>query len=95
MNYKKAQKLAKTLVQFAMIFAVVSLFTPEDMMYLQMPVIVVAVCLLAFSYYILKKYCKCPYCGYDSIKKAFNRTVCPNCGRNIETGKKEKKVKKK
>ena len=95
MDFKKAQKAAKTLCILAMILALGSLITLADYPQIELFVYFIAILFLIISFWLIKTYCKCPHCGYDSIKKAFNRTVCPNCGRNIETGKKEKKVKKK
>ena len=95
MDYKKARSLAKGLMYTAMVIALISLFGMRNEAELQMIATVVAVILFVIGIYVIKVYCKCPYCGYSSFKKAFNREVCPNCGRNLETGKKEKKVKRK
>lgn len=95
MNIKKAQAAAKAVLTAAMVIAVISLFAFKNEPGLQTASSVAAVILFIIGFYIIKTKCKCPYCGYDSIRKAFNRTVCPNCGRNLETGKKEKKVKRK
>lgn len=95
MDIKKAQAMAKAVLTSAMVIAVISLFALRNEPELQNIATIIAVILFIIGFYIIKTKCKCPYCGYDSIKKAFNRTVCPNCGRNLETGKKQKKVKRK
>ena len=45
--------------------------------------------------FVAKRECRCPYCGKSVISGVLVLEICPKCKRNLYTGEKVKKAKRK
>jgi hypothetical protein len=45
---------------------------------------------LMLSIAVALKWCRCPWCGHVLFRKLFSLKVCPECHRDLTTGKKKK-----
>ena len=57
---------------------------------LQFWLAVVTLLLFVSIFAVLLTFCRCPYCGKAIYFGVWQKTVCPHCSRNLNSGKKVK-----
>jgi hypothetical protein len=94
MKFTTASNLAKTLIVISVVFCVLGLvLSGEAYLALRAWMTLFAVLLLIAALVVVLVFCKCPYCGKRIFFGANRVVYCPNCRRNLETGKKASKKK--
>jgi len=96
MKFSTASNFAKTLIICSMVMCILGLFLTDEsyLMFREGLTIGAFLCLL-IALFVILTYCKCPYCGKRIFFGATKVVYCPNCRRNLETGKKVSKRKSK
>lgn len=96
MKFSKAASYAKTLVLIALVLCVLGLtMTGTEMTTIRTASSLTALILIIIAVVLVVLYCRCPYCGKRIFFGVAKVKYCPDCRRDLETGKKvsKKKVK--
>ncbi len=88
MRFDKASTLARGLIIGSAVLCVLGLIIDKELSGIKMLVTLGALLLLVSAFIIVMVFCKCPYCGKRIFRGASSVVYCPNCRRNLETGKK-------
>jgi DNA-directed RNA polymerase subunit RPC12/RpoP len=88
MKYSTATRVTKTLVICSVVFCAVGLFLGASNAPLRLTLTAAALLMLSAALIVTIVFCKCPYCGKRIFFGAATVVYCPNCHRNLETGKK-------
>ena len=91
MKFSTAANLTKTLIFCSVAFCIFGLLVGSSMPELRALVTLGALLLLIAAVVTALTLCKCPHCGKRIFFGASNVVYCPNCRRNIVTGKKASK----
>lgn len=90
-NFSYGIKLAKYVLAAAIISALSTAFLTPPGSVIQLIMVALTTVIIISNFYIIYKYCRCPFCGKHIMMGAFRVKVCPACNRNLQTGKKTKK----
>jgi len=94
MKFQTAARLTKTLLVCSVAFCILGLFLNSgELVVIRMVLTILAMLMLTASIIVTLVFCKCPYCGKRIFFGASSVAYCPNCRRNLETGKKGSKKK--
>ena len=88
MKYSAATRVTKTLVICSVVFCAVGLLLGASNAPLRLTLTAAALLMLSAALIVTIVFCKCPYCGKRIFFGAATVVYCPNCHRNLETGKK-------
>jgi hypothetical protein len=88
MKYSTATRVTKTLVICSVVFCAVGLLLGASNAPLRLTLTAAALLMLSAALIVTIVFCKCPYCGKRIFFGAATVVYCPNCHRNLETGKK-------
>jgi DNA-directed RNA polymerase subunit RPC12/RpoP len=91
MKFQTATKVTNSLVICSVALCVVGLILGADYAGLRMILTAAALLLLSAALIVTLTFCKCPYCGKRIFVGAARTVYCPNCRRNLVTGKKASK----
>ena len=89
MEYGKS--LARALLMATILLGLAAFLLAVGNQILQLVLVLLSFASLGGMFYVLWRYCRCPYCGKRIIAGALVATSCPACHRSFETGKKLKK----
>jgi len=88
MKFKTATKTANALVACSVALCVIGLFFNNQYASIRLLLTAGALLLLSAGLIVTLVFCKCPHCGKRIFFGAATVVYCPNCHRNLETGKK-------
>ena len=89
MDYGRSLARFFLLLTFLLGLAALLLFAGNETM--QLILILASFVSLGGLFYVIWRYCRCPYCGKRIIAGALAAKSCPSCHRDLESGKKLKK----
>ncbi|MBQ5405164.1 MAG: hypothetical protein IIU18_00820 [Oscillospiraceae bacterium] len=90
-SFERGQELVRYCMFGAVATGVCALVFTETGSVAQMVLIFLSAGLLAAMLVCAAKFCRCPSCGKRIIAGALAVTVCPNCRRDLRSGRKVKK----
>jgi len=93
MKFNTATSLARTMTIISALLCVAGLLFKEELAPIRAFLTILALLILVAAIIIIVVFCKCPYCGKRIFMGASTVAYCPNCRRNLETGKKGSKKK--
>lgn len=96
MKFSKAASFSKTLMLISVVLCVLGLtMTGAEMTTIRTAASLTAMVLIIIAVAVVLRYCRCPHCGKRIFFGVAKVKYCPNCRRDLETGKKvsKKKVK--
>ena len=95
MSFKKAKSVITVLFIVGLFLCVMALITFKPGTQGMLISATAAVVCIVLGMVVCAIWCRCPHCGVQLFRKVLSLKACPSCGRDFETGKKVKKVKKK
>ena len=90
-DFDYGTKISKYLLVAAIIGALASVLLTPGGSVAQLVLVGITTVIIISNFYIIYKYCRCPFCGKHIMMGALRVKVCPACKRNLQTGKKTKK----
>lgn len=90
MSFKLVKKIAIAGLMLSLLLCLIGVFGMDPGTQESGSMAIWAVVVLLFTMAVVLKWSRCPWCGELIIKKLFTIKECPHCGRDIETGKKNK-----
>ena len=94
-NFARGQKLVRWLLAAALVAGVAGLLLFREATMQQTVCILLSAALLVAVIVVAARDCRCPSCGKRIINGVLVLSTCPRCKRNLYTGDKPKKAKKK
>lgn len=88
MKFKTAVKAINSLVIVSVVLCVSGLIVGDSNAAMRLVLTAAALLLLITALIISLTFCRCPYCGKRIFFGAARVEYCPNCRRNLVTGKK-------
>ena len=96
MKFSKAASYAKTLILIALVLCILGLtMTGAELTTIRTAASITALILIIIAVVLVLMYCRCPYCGKRIFFGVSRVKYCPDCRRDLETGKKVSKKKAK
>lgn len=90
MRFEKAKRLVTILLVFSIMACVVGLLFGHGNREFLIGTAAAALASLLLAGFVIVKYCRCPWCGKLLLRRMFAVRTCPDCRRDIETGKRRK-----
>ena len=90
-TFEYGQKIVKYLLILIIVLAFASVLLVPKGSTAQLILVIAAFAIVAVLLAVIYKYCRCPYCGKRIFAGVLAVKSCPNCRRNLITGKKVKK----
>ena len=94
-NFARGQKLVRWLLAAALVAGAAGLLLFREATMQQTVCILLSAALLVAVIVVAARDCRCPSCGKRIINGVLVLSTCPRCKRNLYTGDKPKKAKKK
>ena len=94
-NFARGQKLVRYLLAAALAAGVAGLLLFQEGTAQQTVCVLLSAALIVAVIVVAARDCRCPSCGKRIINGVFVLNTCPRCKRNLYTGDKPKKAKKK
>ena len=94
-SFARAQKLVRYLLAAALVSGAAGLFLFAEGTMQQTICILLSAAFLVAVIVVAARDCRCPSCGKRIINGVLVLSTCPRCKRNLYTGDKPKKAKKK
>ena len=85
------RSLARYFLLFTFVLGLAALLLANGNQIVQLILILGSFASLGAMFYVIWRYCRCPYCGKRIVAGALVAKSCPSCHRSLETGKKVKK----
>ncbi len=94
-SFARGQKTVRLLLVLAIAMGLLGLLAFPSQSTAQFICYLLSLGLLVSVPFVAKRECRCPYCGKSILSGVLVLEICPNCKRNLYTGDKVKKAKKK
>ena len=90
-SMERGRSLARFFLLLTFVLGLAAVLLAAGNVTLQLILILASFASLIVLFYVIWRYCRCPYCGKRIIAGALAAKSCPSCNRSLETGKKLKK----
>lgn len=90
MKFETVKKVAKVGFALTALACFLGIFVGNSDPQLAAYLTYAALMFVMFTLAIVLKWGRCPWCGTLLIRKMLSLKVCPNCNRDLTTGKKKK-----
>ena len=94
-RYERSMEYGRSLARYFLmgtfLLGMAALLLAGGNQILQLILVLASFASLGAMFYVIWRYCRCPYCGKRIITGALAARSCPACHRNLDNGKKVKK----
>ena len=94
-NFARGQKLVRYLLVFALVSGLAGVLLYREGTLGQTACVLLSAAFIVAVIVVAARDCRCPSCGKRIINGVLVLDTCPRCKRNLYTGEKPKKAKKK